>query len=376
MNNNKIFEKVKMKIAISNVQEEDIEMNKSNKNIGKGIGIAACVLVSMAGVTFATNYAVNKFGNNASKGVQTAIENGYISEVNSNYKEANGISVNVNSFVLDDYNFDISFNVKFNENYKIEDMLKMDIFDLKIVNEKGEKVFATRELESEEMQKLYKTEQEAKEKYENYSGSYSESCDKIDDNEIRFNLTATGNEKTFPESKKLIITFNKLRISKWIEDKNEETILSGNWNYEIDVPENMAKTNITNYKLKSISDKNYKFEKAYCSNTAFKIYLNNCSGISWNEKDCVENSKGEKFYPAQRSDGDGEISTNVDGTVKFHNTYNLTNIKYTLSNGTETSDGIVSTGDRITISVNNTSKTYKIVIKGDVNGDGKVTAID
>ena len=175
------------------------------------------------------------------------------------------------------------------------------------------------------MQKLYKTEQEAKEKYENYSGSYSESCDKIDDNEIRFNLTATGNEKTFPESKKLIITFNKLRISKWIEDKNEETILSGNWNYEIDVPENMAKTNITNYKLKSISDENYKFEKAYCSNTAFKIYLNNCSGISWNEKDCVENSKGEKFYPAQRSDGDGEISTNVDGTVKFHNTYNLTN---------------------------------------------------
>ena len=216
-------------------------------------------------------------------------------------------------------------NVLKNENYKIEDMLKMDIFDLKIVNEKGEKVFATRELESEEMQKLYKTEQEAKEKYENYSGSYSESCDKIDDNEIRFNLTATGNEKTFPESKKLIITFNKLRISKWIEDKNEETILSGNWNYEIDVPENMAKTNITNYKLKSISDENYKFEKAYCSNTAFKIYLNNCSGISWNEKDCVENSKGEKFYPAQRSDGDGEISTNVDGTVKFHNTYNLTN---------------------------------------------------
>ena len=60
----------------------------------------------------------------------------------------------------------------------------------------------------------------------------------------------------------------------------------------------------------------------------------------------------------------------------LRNTYNLTNIKYTLSNGTETSDGIVSTGDRITISVNNTSKTYKIVIKGDVNGDGKVTAID
>ena len=32
MNNNKIFEKVKMKIAISNVKEEDIVMNKNKFN--------------------------------------------------------------------------------------------------------------------------------------------------------------------------------------------------------------------------------------------------------------------------------------------------------------------------------------------------------
>ena len=47
MNNDKIFEKVKMKIAISNVKEEDIVMNKSKFNIGKGIGIAACIALSM-----------------------------------------------------------------------------------------------------------------------------------------------------------------------------------------------------------------------------------------------------------------------------------------------------------------------------------------
>ena len=41
MDNNKIFEKVKMKIAISNVKEEDIVMNKRKLNIGKGIGIKA-----------------------------------------------------------------------------------------------------------------------------------------------------------------------------------------------------------------------------------------------------------------------------------------------------------------------------------------------
>ncbi|MFR3783066.1 MAG: hypothetical protein ACLTXR_04515 [Clostridia bacterium] len=54
MDNNKIFEKTKMKIAISNVKEEDIVMDKRKLNIGKGIGIAACITLSMTGVVFAT----------------------------------------------------------------------------------------------------------------------------------------------------------------------------------------------------------------------------------------------------------------------------------------------------------------------------------
>ena len=41
--NNNILEKVKMKIAISNMQEEDIDMNKNRVNIGKKIGIVACI---------------------------------------------------------------------------------------------------------------------------------------------------------------------------------------------------------------------------------------------------------------------------------------------------------------------------------------------
>lgn len=57
-------------------------------------------------------------------------------------------------------------------------------------------------------------------------------------------------------------------------------------------------------------------------------------------------------------------------------TYSLTNVKYTLSNGNETNSGVVSTGDKITITINNSSKTYTVVIKGDVNGDGVISAID
>lgn len=325
MNNDKILEKLRMKIAISNSIEEDINMKKNKMNLGKSIGIAACILVSTTGVAFATNYLINKFGNNSSDGVQTAVENQYVSENNTEYKESSGISVSVDSFLIDDANFDMTFDIKFSEQYKIEDIMKMDIMDLKVVNEKGKKVFATHELESEEMQSLYKTEQEAKENYDSYCGSYGGNCEKISNNEIKYYLTAAGNPVDLPESQKLSVTFNKIRICDWVGNEEKFVIYKGEWSYDIDVPTKMSKSNIVNYKLKSFSDKNYQFVEAKLSNTAFKIYLNNCDGIAWNNNSCVENSNGEKFYSAQRSDGDGAISHDNNGKVTYYNTFNLTN---------------------------------------------------
>ena len=189
MDNNKIFEKVKMKIAISNVKEEDIVMNKRKLNIGKGIGIAACITLSMTGVVFATTQIINKFGANSSDGIQTAIENGYYSDINTEYKEANGISTSIESFLIDNDNFDINFNIKFDDSYSVQDMLandgKIDIMDLKVVNEKNEKVFATRELETEEMTSLYKTEQEAMKNYD----SYKVDSAKVSDTAFKIYLT-------------------------------------------------------------------------------------------------------------------------------------------------------------------------------------------
>ena len=274
MDNNKIFEKTKMKIAISNVKEEDIVMNKRKLNIGKGIGIAACVILSMTGVVFATTQIINKFGANSSDGIQTAIENGYYSDINTEYKEANGISTSIEAFLIDNDNFDINFNIKFDDSYSLHDMLandgKIDIMDLKVVNEKNEKVFATRELETEEMTSLYKTEQEAR---DSYKGAYGETSQKINDNEIKYYLTATGNPVEFPTSQKLKVTFNKIRNSYWEKGKEKYRVYEGEWSYEIDVSSKMAKSNIVQYKLVSISDKNYKLESAKVSNTAFKIYF-------------------------------------------------------------------------------------------------------
>lgn len=57
--NNKIKEKVKIKIAISQIKnEEEKAMNKKEKFVFKNIGIAACVLISLTGVVFAGNKVI------------------------------------------------------------------------------------------------------------------------------------------------------------------------------------------------------------------------------------------------------------------------------------------------------------------------------
>lgn len=154
---------------------------------------------------------------------------------------------------IDDNNFDMNINIKFDSNYNLSNMLsnngKINIMDLKVVNEKNEKIFATRELESKEMQSLYKTEQEAIKNYDSYMGAYSENIERISDNEIKFYLTATGNPKSFPTSQKLIISFNEIQYRYFENNEEKNIIYKGEWNYKIDVPSKMAKSNVVQYKL-------------------------------------------------------------------------------------------------------------------------------
>ncbi len=273
MYSKEIYNKVKMKIAISIVNEEDIVMKKSKLNIVKKLAITSCALLSTAGVVFATTQIINKFGPNSSDGAQKAVDNGYIS-----YSKENSI---VDSFMLDNYNFYITFN---------EDRLGMslnDIFQNYERSDVGERVKEYLIIKNENDEEVFS----------NINTAYG-----LSEKDGKIFYTATAKE--FPISKKLYIDF-----------AGRKEIL--------DVPENMQ-NDIIQYKLKSISDENWKFESASLSNTAFKIFLINCNDIAWNDNECIETSNGTRYYPAQRSDGDGGISIEEGGVVKYYNTFNLT----------------------------------------------------
>ena len=96
---------------------------------------------------------------------ETEIEN-----ITNNIEETyNGIitNINSNSIVFEDKSRNKKYSIDVNSSLNF------------INGRKNEKVFATRELETEEMTSLYKTEQEARDNYTSYNGSYSETTFKI-----------------------------------------------------------------------------------------------------------------------------------------------------------------------------------------------------
>ncbi len=70
----------------------------------------------------------------------------------------------------------------------------------------------------------------------------------------------------------------------------------------------------------------------------------------------------------------GTNRANIISNVK--NKFNLASITIKDKNGNAKEDGIISTADQIIISINGKTTTFTVAIKGDANGDGKISTID
>jgi beta-N-acetylglucosaminidase len=72
-----------------------------------------------------------------------------------------------------------------------------------------------------------------------------------------------------------------------------------------------------------------------------------------------------------------ETGTPLDNFINTVKTVNgNTNVVVTGSNGTTKTNPTLATGDKVTLSINNESKTYYTVVYGDVSGDGNITVLD
>ena len=70
----------------------------------------------------------------------------------------------------------------------------------------------------------------------------------------------------------------------------------------------------------------------------------------------------------------GTDSSNIIANIK--NQYSLSSVEIKDKNGNVKSSGQIATGDQIIISSNNQTVIFVVVIKGDINSDGKLSISD
>ena len=306
-------------------------------------------LISLAtistGIAFAKDISqvTQKIFLNNKKGVETAIENGYIYNSTDNVEiESKKTDIKISRMVMDDYTLDIEMLLEIEEDIDMTaehinfpDMIITDDMNkiLYCIDNDKIKSFCTKIGKNTE----YETIKEMS--VNTQSNIFTKDFDGKSGT-IECNLTA-GYDK-FPLSKKIYIQLNTIEV----EGKETKYTITGNWECSFSVPETFVKRETSIYNVVSCNNDNVdtKLIKAEVYQTGMKFDMMNMYWGNYEEwsnkteeirkkdvmasqlinfgKSYVENEKGEKFYSSESSYAGTGLTT--DGYLRVWNTFDLT----------------------------------------------------
>lgn len=340
-------------IIKNTLNNQESNTHYKNVNIIKKVACFILIIVLATSVIFSKDilaYIKYLLRTNSSKGEQTAIDNGYIEEVNMKQINSNGVNVKVSEILMDDYNLSILFNIEIPETESVESVYNVKLSNLIITDDKNNVLVLVLE-NSERYEEFYK-ENNIQERNRNIAynkGAYYAEIITKYSKSIEYKYMTYSEE--FPKSRKLNISFDKIVLSN--KNSYDKTVIEGNWNIEVNLPEEMYNRETLIYNVKSDSTNDILITSFKVSNTATKIELITKWGEPvYTEKDSeeekqrkideflnkphsvqnilvkneyIENSNGEKFYPVvNSSDGNGGYNQMFNGMLRYWQTFNLT----------------------------------------------------
>ena len=277
---------------------------------------------------------------NENKGTDVAVEYGYIEEINQEFDTNSETKIKLNSLLMDDYNINFTININFIEKYK--KCISLNIPDMIITDESNNILFC---IEKDTFQR-YCEKNELSLDYHNAYDKYLNTTKYIhqtyDEKEISFNIKST---EPYPLSKKIYIEFNNIVVT--MEDKTTRTI-TGEWKIEIDAIGLLEKRKTKEYKIietNEISLKDFKFE-TYNTGTVIEFCVKPTEqittdipeksientfldfGFDVTQRGCknikIINSYGDVFTSANSNFDDETERLEIDGTLHYKNTLDLT----------------------------------------------------
>lgn len=326
------------------------------KKIKWSLIATCCFAFSISGIVFSkniSNFVQNFF--NYNKGIDTAINHGYLEEPAPNYIESNGTTVNLENVLMDDFTLNFSLSINTNNEIDISKISRIRIPDMIITDEENRILFCDNREVFETYCQNNNLDYEYTEFTENYINSSSNWYIKEKSSEnntatLVYNLSGDN----FPKSKKLIISFNQINMSYNEISENEENILTGNWNIVQELPEMFYNRKAILYNIKNCNYSDLNITEAYLTNTGMRFEFT-ANFKKWFDEDASQetkdeayenfrvwrmkelendrkliydeyliNEKGEKFYPLESSTEDAFTQYQVTGDFLHIQTFNLT----------------------------------------------------
>ena len=299
----KIRKLTKDKITVSNFQKDQ---NMNNKRISmKKISAIACICLVLTGsIVFAKDiekFVREKFNFGLGDGVDSAAENGYIAEPEMEKVESEtkvetqkndlgtivdniNTSVKIDSFLMDDYNLSVEFNIEFEEKIKnlinFESSYDIEFSDLIVLDEEKRIIFIAPLIGEEKFYSLcnkHNLNQKFGEFNENYMNNglnrFIQNINK-ESNTINYIYNMYTDDK-YPKSKKLDFYFTEITIYNEnydpINNSNDKYIFKGNWEMHFDVPEKMYNRSEEHYRVISCENDKFNIYAAKVMDTGFEL---------------------------------------------------------------------------------------------------------
>lgn len=288
-------------------------INVNNKhfkysNLYRVAVIVVCLLFT-SGIAYATyNYVKNNFNNR--KGIETAINNGYIMNVDGEPVTSNDVSLKIDQILLDDYNLDISFGLNFNNIDMPENIQSIKFENILISDDKNNILYYSG---SKDIFDNFVKSHNLKFNYRNYNDNYINSSLSVNViKEAKNNLSLACNfssyGSTFPKSSKFNIYIKDIVL---IADNNN-SIIPVNWNLESTLVSNFQNRKSVTYINNSTLDENIVNIKVvtYTTGTNIEMELKTLANINDSKKlkELIEKAKQEQesnsFEQSEFYDGD------------------------------------------------------------------------
>lgn len=272
--NNRILEKVRTKVAISNFEEKE-RFSMHNNKILKTVASLFLVLGITCGVAYAGYQLTNYFRIKGidDTGIQTALENNYVQNIEMDYIEKEQVKFKVDYLMMDDINFDLVFN--FVTTDEVDNYEGIAVSNLKITDENNNQIYI-----SSEDQNIW-TKNIA------LSGEIWTTIEK-QGHTLRQVVHLSSNN--FPKSNKIYVSFDNVILYNVNKGNPITIIYEDDYKLEFDVSSQLANRKSIEY----ITD-NKNIESAILTNSGFAITMKKSDYISRNANIVVKDAEGNSY---------------------------------------------------------------------------------